>query len=349
VVSGKSTRGRVVNLLGDGVPRSVSRIAAELGLEVRSVFWATYDLYRLGSVLRSVEPVGVLSLEFVSRRVKRLREFAYVAASSEVGRDVVVDGVTYVRSQFADGGQSGSGRCETFRSQVMRLLDDGHLRTIRQIAQELSVRERIVYNAVYTLYERGGIIRTEKPQTPENARKWERPRPRHLWTISREGDKDTIIGGVKYVAYGKREGKSLSQHIIDYVREHLRDRAAFTTQVREDLEKRLGVEVLQSMVTCILSKYRHREVYLRGYQGAERMTPFEQGFTVTWLDPNLPREQALGGEGANRQVPPRQANDESALPACSQHLRHRDGCQPQTRHRQPNLHTLRTRVQPTPA
>jgi len=295
VVSGKSNRGRVVNLLADGVPRSVSTIAAELGLEVRSVFWATYDLYRLGTVLRSAEPVGVLSLEFVSRQVKRLREFAYLAAPGEV-EDVVVDGVRYVRSQFAknpDDGRSSSSHSETLRSQVMRLLDDGHLRSIRQIAQELSVTERAVHSAVCALYGRGGILRTEKPQAPESARKWERLPPRHLWTISPDGEKSKFIGGVKYVAYTKRNGKSLSQHIIDYVREHLRDRAAFTTQVRKDLEERLGVEVLQSMVMCILSKYRHREVYLRGYQGAERMTPFEQGFAVTWLNPNLPREQAL--------------------------------------------------------
>lgn len=59
-----------------------------------------YDLYRLDLVLRSHEPVGALSLEFVSRQVKRLREFAYVAASNEA-EDIVVDGVRYVKSQFA--------------------------------------------------------------------------------------------------------------------------------------------------------------------------------------------------------------------------------------------------------
>ena len=98
--------------------------------------------------------------------------------------------------------------------------------------------------------------------------------------------------GQKYVAYRRREGKSLYQTIVSYVREELRDKAAFTTTVRIDLEKRLGIRMSQSMIMSVVDRYR-REVYVRGYQSPHRMTPFEQGFAVTWLDPNLPREQAL--------------------------------------------------------
>jgi predicted DNA-binding transcriptional regulator len=295
VVSEKSTRGKIVGLIGDGVPWSVSRIAAELGVEVRSVFWACYDLYRLGLVLRSAEPVGVLSLEFVGGQVKRLGEFAYLAASDEVSKEIVVDGGRYVRSQFADspaGVRSSSSYGETVRSQVMRLLDDGQPRAIRQLAQELGMSEERVYNSVYLLYKCGAVLRTEKAQAQESARRWEKKPAHHLWTVSPDGEKDTIIAGQKYVGHRKRNGKTISQQIIGYVREHLHDKAAFTTQLRKDLEKQLGASVLQSMVMCVLSKHR-REVYIRGYQGAERMTPFAEGFAVTWLDPNLPREQGL--------------------------------------------------------
>ena len=41
-----------------------------------------------------------LCCEYVSRQVKRLREFAYVAASNEA-EGIVVDGVRHVKSQFA--------------------------------------------------------------------------------------------------------------------------------------------------------------------------------------------------------------------------------------------------------
>ncbi len=123
-------------------------------MEVRSVFWACYDLYRLGLVLRSGEPVGILSLEFVGGQVKRLREFAYLVASDEVSKDIVVDGGRYVRSQFADcpaGVRSSSSYGETVRSQVMRLLDDGQPRSVKQLALEMGMSEERVYNAVYLL------------------------------------------------------------------------------------------------------------------------------------------------------------------------------------------------------
>jgi hypothetical protein len=247
-------------------------------------------------VLRSAKPVGVLSFEFAGGQVKRLREFEYVATSNGIA-EIVVDGVKYVKTQLANksptDARSSLRSPGTIQSQVMGLLDDGKPRSIKELVAELCMSEDRVYNSVYLLYKNSAILRTEKPQAQENARRWESPPPHHLWTISRDGEKETIINGVKYVRHRKRDGKSLSQNIIEYVREHLRDKAAFTTQVRKDLEERLGVEVLQSMVMCVLSKRRHGEVYLRGYQGAERMTPFEQGFAVTWLDPSLPREQSL--------------------------------------------------------
>jgi len=252
VVSEKSTRGKIVGLIGDGVPRSVSRIAAELGVEVRSVFWARYDLYRLGLVLRSAEPVGVPSLEFVGGQVKRLREFAYLASSDEVSKDIVVDGVRYVRSQFADspaGVRSSSSYGETVRSQVMKVLDDGQPRAIRQLAQELGMSEARAYNSLYLLYKCGAVLRTEKAQAQESARRWEKKPAHNLWTVSPEGEKDTIIAGQKYIGYRKRNGKTTSQQIIDYVREHLHDKAAFTTQLRKDREKQLGaVERVQPLI-----------------------------------------------------------------------------------------------------
>jgi hypothetical protein len=90
--------------------------------------------------LRSAEPVGVLSFEFVGGQVKRLREFAYVAAPSGA-KEVVVDGVKYVKSQSANsptGAYSSSKPHVTIQSRVMRLLGDGKPRAIKQLAQELS-------------------------------------------------------------------------------------------------------------------------------------------------------------------------------------------------------------------
>lgn len=101
----------------------------------------------------------------------------------------------------------------------MGILDDGKPPTIKQLAQELSMSEERAYNSVYLLYESGAILRTERRQAQENTKRREKPPPHHLWTISSDGGKETIVNGVKYVRYRKRDGNSLFQHITEYVRE----------------------------------------------------------------------------------------------------------------------------------
>jgi hypothetical protein len=176
----------------------------------------------------------------------------------------------------------------------MRLLSDGAPRSIRRIAGDLHLGEDSTYNAVYLLHRRGAILRSAKPHVEEEGEEFGPIAPqRYFWMLRHQGEKDCAVEAETFIGYKPREGESLSQHIIDYVRQHLRDKAEFTTDVRRDIEKRLGRTVIQSMVMYALSRHRHREVYVRGYQGAERMTPFEQGYAVTWIDPNVQREQAL--------------------------------------------------------
>jgi hypothetical protein len=150
-----------------------------------------------------------------------------------------------------------------------------------------------VYNAVYLLYKRGALLRTEKPRAQRDSNGWAMEEARHLWKPRTNGETSCFVNGEAFIEHKPRPSKSLSQSIIEYVREYLHDRAAFTTGLRTKLEERLGTSIRQSMVMYVLGKYRHREVYVRGYQSADKMTPFEQGFAVTWIDPNLTREQAL--------------------------------------------------------
>jgi hypothetical protein len=82
----------------------VSDVAAELGLGVSSVLWTLYDLRRLGLVLRSVKPVGVLSLRLGGHDV-HLKESAFCVAAAGGGDCVVVRGVRYVKwNHPSDGG-----------------------------------------------------------------------------------------------------------------------------------------------------------------------------------------------------------------------------------------------------
>jgi hypothetical protein len=293
VVSEGSIRGTVLALLRDGVPRSTSQIAASLELTAASALWACYDLARQGKVLKSAEPVGVLSLES-NGRMRRFKEFAYYAARDGAEK-AMVDGVRYVKLEPARNilsSRRNSRYSGTIQMRVMQLLEDGKPRSVKQIALEIGLEDECVYNAVHLLHEAGALLKGEKAQAPESINKWQKSRGQLLWLVASNGEKEAFNSGQKYVAYRRREGKSLYQTIISYIREELREKAAFTTAVRTSLEKRLGVQMSQSMIMSVVDRYR-REVYVRGYQSPHRMTPFEQGFAVTWIDPNLPRERAL--------------------------------------------------------
>ena len=101
--SATSVRGRILALVRDGVPRSVSDVAAELGLGVSSVLWTLYDLHKHGLVFRSVKPVGVLSLRLGGRDV-HLNESAYCLAASDGGEGIFVRGVRYVKWKHRNDG-----------------------------------------------------------------------------------------------------------------------------------------------------------------------------------------------------------------------------------------------------
>jgi hypothetical protein len=260
---------------------------------VGSALWACYDLARLGKVLKSVEPVGVLSLEN-NGNVRRFKEFAYHATGEGVD-ETLVDGVRYVKLEPARNilsSRRNSRYSGTIQMRVMQLLEDGKPRSVKQIATEIGLEDESVYNAVHLLHGAGALLKGEKAQAPESVNGWQKARGQLFWLAASNGEREAFNGGQKFVAYTKRQGKSLYQTIISYVREELRDKAAFTTAVRTSIEKRLGVQMSQSMIMSVVDRYR-REVYVRGYHSPHRMTPFEQGFAVTWIDPDLHREEAL--------------------------------------------------------
>ena len=263
-------------------------------MEVNSALWACYDLARSGRALKSVQPVGDL-LFMREARLRRLADFAYHVPQSGVD-DVVIDQIRYVRlkpTKNVLSSRHDSRFNGTAQMRVMRLLSDGVPRTVKQAARELGLEEAKTYNTMSLLHEGGAVLRTEKPRVRQAVNWFERkPRAVHLWTVA-NGDNDPIINGERFVAYTKKNGKSIFQTILDYLRENLCEKATFTTTIREHLQKQLGVPIAQSMIMSALDKHRHGEAYIRGYQGPHRMTPFTAGYAVTWCDPNLPREVAL--------------------------------------------------------
>jgi len=155
-------------------------------------------------------------------------------------------------------------------SQVMKLLDDGKPRSLGQIAQELNVGETSVYDALFVLYARGGIFRTEKRQVRKDARESGEPPAYHLWTISSDaGKRTTVINGVKYAKYIKRDGTTLSQHFDEYGRDLERNRE-FSMQWRGEIEGFLATDVMQSMLLCLVSKEEQASPLARAHKTSKR-------------------------------------------------------------------------------
>jgi DNA-binding Lrp family transcriptional regulator len=64
----------------------------------------------------------------------------------------------------------------------MRLLSNEAPRSIKEIANELRLSEESTYNAVYLLYKRGALFRSEKPGNANTATAnagWLSPQSRH--------------------------------------------------------------------------------------------------------------------------------------------------------------------------
>ena len=296
-VSG-SVRGRVLGLLGDGSPRLVSEIARLLGLPAGSVRWACYDLFKLSLLLKSELAGGVLVLDRNGPR-KPCGDYSFLDAPKGVN-EVQVGKVRYLRRvarrdpKFWSSHNLREEGYMTGQERVMRLLLDHTPRSTRRVGQELGLSEERAYNALHELYEKGAVLRTEKVHVSKAERKWRRQARYHLWIAADEsGKKRCFLNGERYVGYGKREGRSLAETILNHVKTNLRDHAIFTTDLKEKVEQESGEPVQQSMIMGSIRARRDPEVYVSGHEGPLRVTPFEQGYAVTWINPNLPRNEAI--------------------------------------------------------
>jgi hypothetical protein len=78
--------------------------------------------------------------------------------------------------------------------------------------------------------------------------------------------------------------------VLEYLKEHA-GKAFFSKEIADSL-KDSGVRI-----SDIMSNARRYErqglVYVRGYRTHDRQTPFKEGYLLTWINANLPREDAI--------------------------------------------------------
>lgn len=186
----------------------------------------------------------------------------------------------------------------------MAVLGDGEPRGHRDLVRETGLSDYAVWSVLARCWKRGLVLRTKEP-----LRKFERVfkgragtsghlRTHHLYVLRPEGVDRLGIDGHEFVKFDRkhldvRGGGRLSkaQKILNFLKSNS-DRAWFSTEVAEALKKE-GVKV-RDVMSNVRRFERRGLVYVRGYRSHDRQTPFKEGYLLTWIDPQKPREQAVG-------------------------------------------------------
>jgi hypothetical protein len=85
-------------------------------------------------------------------------------------------------------------------------------------------------------------------------------------------------------------GGSKARRILDFLLSH-KDHAFFSTEIVKAL-KDSGVRAGDVMAN--LRRYERKGmVYVRGYRGHDRQSPFKEGYLITWIEQGIDRDKAL--------------------------------------------------------
>jgi len=196
----------------------------------------------------------------------------------------------------------GMGRKASAVGRIQALLADGRPRSSREIAHELGWGLGATSQALRRAWESGIVLRTadsiyaaekqpsDKPDAASNLRSY------HLYCVSkREGE--VLISDRRFVGFSKsyldpRGGGSRSK--ARAIREFLtsnRHRALYSTEIAQSL-KDIGVKA-GDVMSCVRRLEERGLAHVRGYEVKGRQTPFKEGYLITWLDLNKPKDKAI--------------------------------------------------------
>lgn len=189
------------------------------------------------------------------------------------------------------------------RLAVLAVLVDGKPRTSRSIGRIVGLSESASYSVLRRCWEAGFVLRTRNPlYEPEKMSKGRRGvaqhvRSYHLYVLRPTGVDNLRIEGQELVKFSKEYldvrgggGKSKAKAILEFLRTK-GDKAWFSTEIAQALK-------CEDVKACdIMANVRRFEerglVYVRGYKLEERQTPFKEGYLVTWISQEKPREEAI--------------------------------------------------------
>jgi len=187
------------------------------------------------------------------------------------------------------------------RDRLLTALSADTPRSAKEIVVATRLDKKKVWDGLAYWWERGLLLRSETPsyeatEVFKGRRGYRKNTRAYYLYLLKTGDKESAqVRGRKFVAFREEHrdargarGTSKAQSIVNYLSEHS-DRAFFSSDVAKALADR-GVKPRDVMAT--VRRYGD-SVYVRGYRTDQRQTPFKEGYLLTWIDKDKPREQAL--------------------------------------------------------
>lgn len=188
-------------------------------------------------------------------------------------------------------------------ARILSALGDGKPKSHRELVEATGLSENAVWSALRRCWRKGLILRSEEPlREPYRAFKGRAGvrtnlRSYHLYVKAQKGGTALLIDGVRFVGFDegelgvRGEGVSKARLILDFLASH-RDGTFFSKEVAEALKDK-GVKP-SDVMDNVRRFERKGLVYVRGYRSHDGQTPFKEGYILTWIDQDKPREEAMG-------------------------------------------------------
>ena len=193
------------------------------------------------------------------------------------------------------------GKYGSTKNLILQALIEGEPKSAREVVSFTGVSKETVWNTLSYLWKRGLILRSEKPFFEPNkvfkgrAGIRRNTRAYYLYLLKPKGEEFVWVRGIRFVpcredffdVRGRRK-TSKAQQIINFLKENS-DKGYYS----KDIVKALSDEGIKPRDIMATVRRYEKLIYIRGYKTDQRQTPFKEGYLLTWLDQEKPREEAI--------------------------------------------------------
>lgn len=194
-----------------------------------------------------------------------------------------------------------TARNSTMR-RVLQVLSTGSPLSSAEIVELTGLHANIVWAALRRYWHKNLILRTLTPLRKQTRTFKGRAgirrnlRSYHLYSIRTANGHRVTLSGLEFVSYDPNE-HSLNKRFnskADSILRFLKDnpkRAFYATDITKTLA---GIDIKPSDVMSNVRRWEKKGwVLVRGYRMDDRQTPFKEGYLIVWIDPSVPRDDAI--------------------------------------------------------